>query len=444
VLDEDTYTDLLSHIIARDYFPGLLEIQAQQDYLDALDLNDPDWIASAGRKLTELMQPGEDGRRVRGRRGTSMTPMVNHTGRKGNETPSVWGGAETPVSVAGTDTGSSFGDGESKPEVDLNISLSKFQAKYTSEDNESFNKLLDRENARRAEKYAWAYNGNKILAARQVLHREREAAKQLEAADAAKLALKDGDSSISTALTTTHRPPTSLDSRPAQPTSAPNRPKNSLMFAPDSVEDTHLTAAARADAASMAPPRTVIHANTRLPAPAPERPDVPPSPSLSAIRDAINGRPRPTDSEPGYSGAETPRVAGYAFVDMEPEPEPPVPRSLLQMFGEHGDGKNGFRLSDIARREKLHGKMVERLGKGKKGDGGLGGIGGVVGGETPRFMSAPGKSRANLTPAAQRLFQRVGTPRREGSGAFGGGLGNGGGEVRGNRWTPTPKVKRRA
>jgi protein DGCR14 len=114
------------------------------------------------------------------------------------------------------------------------------------------------------------------------------------------------------------------------------------------------------------------------------------------------------------------------------------------MFGEHGDGKNGFRLSDIARREKLHGKMVERLGKGKKGDGGLGGIGGVVGGETPRFMSAPGKSRANLTPAAQRLFQRVGTPRREGSGAFGGGLGKGGGEVRGNRWTPTPKVKRRA
>ncbi|KAJ0278193.1 hypothetical protein COL922a_014494 [Colletotrichum nupharicola] len=31
VLDEDVYTDALSHIIARDYFPGLIETQVKQE-----------------------------------------------------------------------------------------------------------------------------------------------------------------------------------------------------------------------------------------------------------------------------------------------------------------------------------------------------------------------------------------------------------------------------
>ena len=46
VVDEDVYTDALSHIIARDFFPGLVESQAQQDYLEALDSNNNDWIVA--------------------------------------------------------------------------------------------------------------------------------------------------------------------------------------------------------------------------------------------------------------------------------------------------------------------------------------------------------------------------------------------------------------
>ena len=37
VLDEDTYTEALSQIIARDFFPGLLQTEIQQEYLDALE-----------------------------------------------------------------------------------------------------------------------------------------------------------------------------------------------------------------------------------------------------------------------------------------------------------------------------------------------------------------------------------------------------------------------
>ncbi|KLJ09070.1 hypothetical protein EMPG_15506 [Blastomyces silverae] len=48
------------------------------------------------------------------------------------------------------------------------MSLSMFQTKYTSEDNESFYKVLDRQNVKKRQKYAWMWNGNKILAPRQI------------------------------------------------------------------------------------------------------------------------------------------------------------------------------------------------------------------------------------------------------------------------------------
>ena len=65
VLDEDDYTSALSDIIARDYFPGLRETQAQQDYLTALDSRDGGWIAEAGQKLREAMTPQRERRSTR-------------------------------------------------------------------------------------------------------------------------------------------------------------------------------------------------------------------------------------------------------------------------------------------------------------------------------------------------------------------------------------------
>ncbi|OCK85299.1 hypothetical protein K432DRAFT_377779 [Lepidopterella palustris CBS 459.81] len=434
VLDEDTYTDALSHIIARDFFPGLLETHTQQEYLDALDSQDNAWIAEAGRKLIQVMTPGPDGRRIRGKRGTSITPVM---GMRGGETPRSWGGAETPLSVADSEASTTV---EKKEEVDLNLSLSAFQAKYTSEDNEAFNKLLDKQNAKRFEKYAWLHTGNKIPGARQIAYQTREA-KLLE-------------ESTSSALTL--RPSQDLDQRPAQPNSAPNRPRNALMFNPDSVEDTHTTSFEIAEAASNAPPRAVIYDNTRLPA-LPNATDFscPPSPTLSAVRDAIAGRLRPTDSEPGYNGSETPRVNGYAFVDAEPdEREQPAPTDLLERFASADKTPNPFHIKETGKREQLHLRMVEKLTSGKKDESrpgnsalGLGlGVGALAGGETPRFRSAPNVAKGNLTPAGMRLFERVGTPREKG-GAFGGMNGGSGSAGNGsglrNQWTPTPRVRRK-
>ena len=396
VLDEDDYTDALSHIIARDFFPGLLEIESKQDYLNALDSQDHEWIAAAGRKLTEVMAPGSDGRRLRGRRGTSMTPASGLYGL-GGETPKAWQG-ETPMTTVST-TESIASTQSNGSEVDTNMSLSAFQQKYTSEDNESFYKLLDKQNTKRAERYAWMWAGNKIPAARQIAHRKRE---QLLAANRASQSSEDGKE-----LATLGAP----DSRKAMPDSWPSRPDNPFMFAPGSIEDITQTVAQKNEETSRAPPRAVVYDNTRM-VPASttaSSTDIPPSPSLSAVKDAIAGRPRPSVSEASFNGGSTPRVNGYAFVDSEPEPEPEpaplleIPSSLL------GSGDNipsPFKLHESSKREALHHRMVDKFAKGKRAASGK--REGALKTPVPRFASSPRIGQGGMTPAAQNLMSKIG------------------------------------
>ncbi|KAK7524686.1 nuclear protein DGCR14 [Phyllosticta citriasiana] len=486
VLDEDTYTTALDHIIARDFFPGLLETEAQREYIDALDSHNDEWIAEAGRKLTQVMTPGPDGRRMfTPRRGTGFaTPL---RARVMGDTPREWAG-ETPCSVKGKEVDW----GKSKDDADLEkmkkMGLGSFQAKYTSEDNESFNKLLDKQNQKRADAYAWLWHGNKIPSGGQIAYREREQ-KLLEASKEPRR-IRNNDRAL------VKRDPEKEaddDARRAMPEHRASAPRNALMFAPDSIEDTHPTRAQDAEARSNMPPKQVVYNNTRLQPPCelhPTADSVPASPSLSAVNDAIAGRPRPSASEAAYTGSETPRVNGYAFVDADdPDPEPdPVPeadKSLLQKLGiTAGDaGPNPFTIKQASKREELHHRLVDKSLKSKKeasGGGSSSGTGAAhnrlaaLRGEqltaatsnktpTPKFASSPivaGRPRAGgggagaLTPAAQRLFDRVGnTPKLKESAwstAFGGSSsstprGRTPGEKAARervRWTPTPKVRR--
>ncbi|KAI9661439.1 MAG: hypothetical protein M1829_006270 [Trizodia sp. TS-e1964] len=424
VLDEDTYTDALSEIIARDFFPGLLETRTQQEYLDALDSRNSAWIESAARKLTEVMTPGPR----RGRRGVSM-----QTPRPGSETPKGYAGDDTPmsvvsaVSVATTQT-------SSKPEVDIDMSLDNFQAKYTSEDNESFNKLLDKQNLAKTEKYSWMWTGNKIPSARQIAHRERER-KMLQAKGAEKVDEKTRRLLIQ-----------AEDQRKAMPDSWKSRPDNQLMFEPTGIEYNLESAQQKAEAESKAAPKAVIYKNTRMPLPPPEpAPAIPPSPSISAIRDAIAGISRPTDSDPGFTGGETPRVNGYSFVDEdEPPPEPSLlGTSLLLSSGD--SAPSPFQIHEQSKRESLHHRMVDRVTKNNRTASRQGATGKVSTTPVPKFPSSPRLGRkADLTPAAQRLWSKVGTPggSRGLEGVFGGRMTPGGSGLK-NSWTPTPKASER-
>ena len=155
ILEEDEYTEALSHIIARDFFPSLVHLDATNNYLDALKSQDPARIQATVRRIEEINTPV-----TRRRGGTTV-----------GATPTPYGGRGTYDTPLGTPYGSNQhrgGDGEEGGEplskrrkFDTGMSLDNFQAKYTSEDNASFLEILSDENAKRKETYGWAYNAQK-------------------------------------------------------------------------------------------------------------------------------------------------------------------------------------------------------------------------------------------------------------------------------------------
>ncbi|KAI9037358.1 splicing factor ESS-2 family protein [Aspergillus affinis] len=438
VLDEDVYTSALSDIIARDYFPGLVETQAKQEYLEALDSKDQEWITTSKKKLADLMlTPG----RARGRPSKSVTNTPIHPGHPG-DTPMGWGG-DTPMSVSSVSSANPQLPAQSNAPDVSNLGLLDFQAKFTSEDNESFNKLLDKQNIKRREKYGWIWSGNKIPTARQIAHHKRET-KRIEAQGGN----PDKDKQVAIK--------TDLDARPAKPDTWDAGPENSLMFMPASVEDSYETIQQKSEASSRAGPKRVVYQNTRLPdegahAAASEGRAPPPSPAISAIKNAIAGRPRPTESEAGYTGGETPRVNGYAFVDEdEPTPEDATAFTSghgymddLRLLGSSDANPNPFQIRENRKREDLHHRMVDRVARTKRSEKAMRVTKTPVT-TTPRFASSPrldfgsrtpgstSGSGKMLTPAAQQLLHRMGsTPRPTGSNS----------SIR-NIWTPTPKRRK--
>ncbi|CAN8095803.1 unnamed protein product [Discula destructiva] len=391
VIDEEAYTDALSKIIARDFFPGLLESETQQEYLDALESKDKSWINNASRRLKQVMTPGRQQRLKRPVQVSTPLP-----------------GAQTPVGFAGNTPMTTISSGpsvvEQPLEIDTNMSLGAFQAKYTSEDNESFYKLLDKQNQKRAEKYGWLWRGNKLpskqeLAQMEVKARLIASGRSLkdDGFERDRLAIED------------------KDDRPAMPDTWKFNPKNALMFAPDGVDDeVPQTLASRAQDASRAGPKTVVYENTRLPGPSviSQDPSRPPSPTLSAVRDAIAGRPREGDRDSTFAaGDETPRVNGYAFVDDEEPEEPAVDVPVIDL-GPGDATPNPFKFQDQRKREGLHHRMVDRIALSKRTSAKLGLVGKVEKTPVPKFPNSPRVS-GGLTPAAQRLWSRIGGHGRD-------------------------------
>jgi protein DGCR14 len=414
VLDEDEYTTALSQIIARDYFPGLLETQAQQEYLTALESNNEGWIAEAGQKLREAMTPVRAGRTRRSKRNTrfdtpSATPQHSRNATPAGETPRGWTGGETPGSVADSEHSTTS---LIRQEVDTsNLSLGAFQAKFTSEDNESFNALLDKQNEKKRQKQAYLFTPEgRLPSARQIALREREQRLLTQHGK------KEADVKALIPITAG-----ATDSRPAKPDSwKTKRFDNTLMFNAESVDEQGLELIADAkEANSKAPPKAVIHRNTRFPVQAlQDDGPVPPSPSLNTSIIARRDAARIARSETEYSGGETPRVNGYAFVDEdEPEDvpwsEPPEPSYRDLLAGQVGDAHNPFRISDNRKREELHHRMVEKENAKKRTK-----VLETVKGSVPRMTPVNGGGRTpvtaggNMTPAARSLMAKLGkTPK---------------------------------
>ncbi|RCI02262.1 DiGeorge syndrome critical region protein 14 [Rhizopus stolonifer] len=124
VLDEDTYTEAISLIIERDFFPNLAKLRAQQDYLEA----------QRNGTFTDLQEAGKALRQV------DANPLK--TKRDGQQSINFYVENEPRI----------------EKRVNLNLSLDQFQTLYTSEDNASFTDLLEKANVKIKEQNKWFFD----------------------------------------------------------------------------------------------------------------------------------------------------------------------------------------------------------------------------------------------------------------------------------------------
>ena len=315
VLEEDEYTAALSHIIARDFFPSLVHLDATNEYLDALESRDPQLIGASVRNLESINASVRSARPWR--------------------TPS-----ETPYGIGPSDTPSlhHHEPAAKRPRYDTDMSLDAFQARYTSEDNSSFTQILDEENVRRREKFGWAWDAQKyveaqrekalemreraliempesagvrermkieapVLAGLITAHgeegEERGSARQdededdgAESSSHKEVALRKAD--VDDKVEDVMAP--KKDTRPAGVDGWAFRARNSLMFAPGADLSPYDPSNSSANTVAKGPPKIIKHGNTRLL----EQDDTlsssramsePPSPTQSRVDNAIAGTP---------------------------------------------------------------------------------------------------------------------------------------------------------
>ncbi|KAL7311903.1 hypothetical protein PS15m_009613 [Mucor circinelloides] len=124
VLDEDTYTEAISLIIERDFFPKLAKMRAQQNYLEAQNHGSLSELQEAGKALHNASVPKKAASRE------SNQPINFYI----EDEPSI------------------------EKRVNLSLSLDQFQTLYTSEDNASFTDLLEKANIKVKEQNKWFFD----------------------------------------------------------------------------------------------------------------------------------------------------------------------------------------------------------------------------------------------------------------------------------------------
>ncbi|KAK9676646.1 hypothetical protein RND81_11G090900 [Saponaria officinalis] len=154
VLDEDSYVAAIEKIIERDYFPDIPKLRDRLDWLEALKSGDPVVIRDAQLKILERRCGSNT---IRGKIATPGSTLLRNsiTPFEFDRTPSL-----ANTNLSNNDVGTDSIDGNNGG-IGSELSLDAFFRRYTSEDNDSFNQIIERVNRKRKERYGYLLEGEK-------------------------------------------------------------------------------------------------------------------------------------------------------------------------------------------------------------------------------------------------------------------------------------------
>ncbi|KAM3583018.1 hypothetical protein VKS41_004774 [Umbelopsis sp. WA50703] len=370
VLDEDTYTDAISYIIERDFFPNLAKLRAQQEYFDAEDSGDLMRMQHAGKELRRLATTPRNTR-------PRKDPLYFYCFSLFRTISNPYLSPDTRSSAAKVQAAVASRPAGMDKEVDTDLTLDQFQARYTSEDNASFIDLLGKANEQRKEKHKWVWD-----------------------MESNQLRIKDAPH-VESALTI-------VDERDALPGTWKYKARNALMYLPD-VDKLKTKSSVNSDD-GRGSPKAVVHSNTQFSAQDLEVINVHKSKS---VKDAESGKMTPWNRLNGdEEESDLPEFSGYSLVPETPSINPSGMNTPLMTWGEiegtpllitgsETPGPNNFRLPQPSRREELGHKLSERASKSYRTRMSNKQANKITkGGLTPKFGSGI------MSPAAQHLLRK--------------------------------------
>ncbi|XP_018424159.1 PREDICTED: protein DGCR14 isoform X2 [Nanorana parkeri] len=341
VLTEQTYIENLQKIIQRDFFPDVEKLRAQKEYLEAEESGDLEKMRQIAIKF------GTSGKFSR------ETPLPYAT-------PATF---ETPVGLPGTPSllvKHRTGDEESEKTEEENQELpclDKFLAKHTSEDNASFEQIMEVAKEKEKARNSWLYEAEEEY--------NQRFQDNLALPSAEMQAIENVKSGLDTWEYKTH---------------------NTLMYYPAGVPDND---------AIFKKPREVVHRNTRF-----QRDPFSQALSKTQLQQAAALNAQYKQGKVGPDGKElipqeSPKVNGFGYV-ATPSPAPGVDDSPLMTWGEVES--TPFRLdgSETPYLEKAPGPSFKILEPGRRERLGL-----------KMANEAAAKNRANKQEALRKVTENL-------------------------------------
>ncbi|XP_046330560.2 splicing factor ESS-2 homolog [Haliotis rufescens] len=381
VLDEDSYTQGIEEIITRDFYPDLPNLNSQAEYYDALERNDL-------VKLREIQMRCKDLRPS-----TGVSSIYNSPDTF--ETPDASARAPSPSQKQPT-----AGDPrtDEQPELPNNVdddkkkelSLDRYLARNTSEDNASFMEILKEGERKHREKHAWMYDKEEK---QEMEHEQKLALPSIEE----QAMIEPGSGRVDTWK---------------------YKPQNALMYVPDGES----LSAKELIELQKHKPREIIHENTRFQF----------NPhnivkSKQQMQEAASYKALANLGKIGHDGKEilpsmSPNVNGYGFV-ATPSPAPGVDDSPMMTWGEiestpyRLDGGGTplpstpgpvFKIPAIPKRDQLALELAEKASKAHrdKKQNAIKQVTRNLSSPSPKFAMSTTDRVNSMSPAAQRLVSK--------------------------------------